>query len=339
MKRGFISGIVISLAVAFITLGYVTVSSAQDNGSPSIWGGLWQGVALVPSGGQATTTSQQTGQPKTATSTFPTPPSTAPSDPKPAPTSSSATYAALGDSVASGLGLSVIHNPSSQDRRCGRSSQAYPYEVGRQLNKSVGHYACSGASSGDLYTRQWISNFNPRIQIDQAFANGKPDLLSITIGANDVQWSQQIRRCYYGTCGTATQTEINNWRLTRLQQRLHYVLQQVRDRSDNTPPPSVIFTGYYNPISPNCALLYPGRISSQEVAWVSNGVQALNQALQQVASQYTFASLAPVDFEGHDICSSASWVQGLADPAPIHPTAHGQQVIANSVVAAYRANP
>lgn len=335
MKRGFISGIVISLVVAFMTLGYVTVSNAQGNGSPSIWSGLWQGVAIATGGGQTASASQ----PGT-TSTFPAPSSAPASTPRPtpAPASSPTTYAALGDSVASGLGLPATDNPTSQDRRCGRSSQAYPYEVGRQLNKSVGLYACSGASSGDLYTRQWISNFNPRIQIDQAFANGQPDLLSITIGANDVQWSQQIRRCYYGTCGTATQTEVHSWRLARLQQRLHYALQQVRDRSSGTPP-SVILTGYYNPISHNCALVYPERISSEEVTWVSSGVQALNQTLRQAASQYSFASFAAVDFSEHDICSSAPWVQGLTDPAPIHPTASGQQVIANSVVAAYRANP
>jgi lysophospholipase L1-like esterase len=331
MKRGFISGIVISLVVAFMTLGYATVSNAQSGGSPSIWSGLRQGVAIATGNSQA-----QTATPPPAPVAFPTLPT--PSAPSPAATPPSpVTYVALGDSVASGLGLPLVDNATTQDRRCGRSSQSYAYEVGRQLDKSVGLYACSGASSGDLYTRQWLSNFNPRIQIDQAFAQGKPELVTITIGANDTQWSQLIRRCYYGTCGTTTQTELSNWRLTRLQQRLHYALQQIQDRSHDAPP-AVILTGYYNPVSQNCAALYPERISSQEITWVSNGVQSLNQTLRQVASQYSFASFAPVDFSGHDICSGASWVQGLTDQTPIHPTAEGQQAIASSVVAAYKTN-
>lgn len=331
MKRGFISGIVISLVVAFMTLGYATISNAQGNGSPSIWNGLRQGVAI------ATGNSQQSAAvtfPQTPTA-FPAPPSTTPTA-TPTPTSpSSITYAALGDSVASGLGLPLTANATSQDRRCGRSPQAYAYEVGRHLNKPVGLYACSGASSGDLYTRQWLSNFNSRIQIDQAFVQGKPDLITITIGANDVQWSQLIRRCYYGTCGTGIQTEVANWRLTRLQQRLHYAMQQVQDRSNGTPP-TIILTGYYNPVSQACATLYPERISAEEITWVSNGVQNLNQSLQQVAGQYSFAHFAPVDFSGHDICSNAPWVQGLTDQAPVHPTVQGQKAIAEAVVTAYQ---
>ena len=310
MKRGFISGIILSLVVAFITLGYVGVSNAQEN-RPT-----------------------HTIKPWPASFT-PTPsPSPTPTPPSYPPAVEPFKYAALGDSVASGLGLPYVDSATAQDKRCGRSSQAYPYLVGQQLNLKVGLFACSGASSGDLYTRQWISNYNPRIQVDQAFSQGRPELISITIGANDVQWSQQIRRCYYGTCGTTTQNRLAKLRLALLQQRLHYVMQQIQDRS-NGRPPTVVVTGYYNPISQTCAQLYPDRITSQEVDWVSNGVKKLNDGLHQVAKQYSFTSFATVDFSGHDICSSSPWVQSLTDPAPLHPTAEGQKAIAQAVVAAY----
>ena len=81
---------------------------------------------------------------------------------------------------------------------------------------------------------------------------------------------------------------------------------------------------------------YPDRITSQEIAWVNNGVQQLNQLLQSVAQSHSqFVRFAPVDFTGHDICSTDPWVQGLTDSAPIHPTVNGQQAIANAIVRAY----
>lgn len=298
MRRGFISGIVISLFVAFATFMYTSVSAAQNNDS-------------------SPTPSTSFNQ---AVSTVATP-----------------SYVALGDSVAAGLGLPLVDNATSQDRRCGRSSQSYAYEVGRQLDRNAALYACSGASSGDLFTRQWLSNFNPRIQIDQAFTQGTPEIISITVGANDIRWSNLVRKCYSGTCGTELQTRSVELRLAWLQRNLHSALQQIQNRSNNAPP-QVILTGYYDPISQNCAAIYPDRITEDEIAWVSGGVQAVNQTLQDTANSYSsFVDFAAVDFSGHDICSTTPWVQGLSDAAPIHPTIEGQQAIAAAVVQAAKA--
>lgn len=340
MRRGFISGIVISLFVVFATFMYTSASNAQgSDSSPTIWSGLIQGANLTF--GSISNGAGSNRADNTADSQLPQTPST-PSDQTPTasiptPTVAAPEYVALGDSVAAGLGLPYVDNATSQDRRCGRSSQSYAYEVGRRLDRSVALYACSGASSGDLYTRQWLSNFNPRIQIDQAFAQGTPEIISITVGANDIRWNSLVRACYTSACGTTTQTRLVEARLVALQLNLSLALQQIQSRSKGTPP-KVILTGYYNPVSQSCTTVYPDRVTSDEVSWVNGGVEAVNQTLQAVANNYdSFVDFAAVDFSGHDICSTTPWVQGLSDTAPIHPTAEGQQAIATTIVQAANA--
>lgn len=335
--RGFVSGIALSVLASVGVLSAVMVSNAQGSqAEQNIWSGLWSGANLSFGSAQSTTSSspndiwRQPDEPQPEASTPASPGSQS-------QLSSSNRYVALGDSVAAGLGLPYLESASSQDRRCGRSSQAYAFEAGRILNRPTELYACSGASAGDLYTRQWISNQNADIQINQAFASGTPGLISITVGANDLNWSRLIQRCYTGTCGTAAQTANLQDDLEDMQRYLGRAMTRIEQRS-NGAAPLVIITGYYNPISAQCSTLLPDRITSAEIDWVSRSANSLNQSLQQVAANYSFARFAAIDFSGHDICSSDPWVQTLTDRAPIHPTAEGQVAIARAIAQVAGAN-
>ena len=105
------------------------------------------------------------------------------------------TYAALGDSVAAGLGLLAASNATNQDLQCGRTTQAYPYIVAQTLGVQLIDVACSGATAGDLVTQQGVSGPNITPQLDIAFAAGTPQLITITAGANDVHWDDFLRYC------------------------------------------------------------------------------------------------------------------------------------------------
>jgi lysophospholipase L1-like esterase len=190
--------------------------------------------------------------------------------------------------------------------------------------------ACSGATAGDLFTVQGVSGPNIPAQLTTAFANGTPQLMTITAGANDIHWAAFLKKCAASTCGTASDSSIANIYMTVLKFKLHYALSSIQARSHGTPP-TVVMTGYYNPVSAACNSI-DARFTPSELAWFSGEVAALNQTIQNVSSQYSFARFAPVDFTGHDLCSADSWVQGLQDPAPIHPTAAGQAAIANAVL-------
>lgn len=256
-------------------------------------------------------------------------------------------YVAMGDSVAAGLGLPLVSGASSQDTRCGRSNQAYPYKVAQTKQLQLVHVACSGATAGDLVSRQGVKGPNISRQISHIFAGGQPTLITATAGANDVRWTRFIYKCYQSTCGTAADTAAVDNRLVLLQAKLLAFFGELQARSqktNNSTPPTTVVTGYYNPVSAQCnvsasdgATSTSSRqpaayLSAAELGWIETSVEALNQTIRQVASQFAFARYAAVDFTGHDICSSDPWVQSLTDPAPIHPTAEGQRVIAESIL-------
>lgn len=261
----------------------------------------------------------------------PKPPAPTPQPPisTPAPRTSN-TYAALGDSVAAGLGLATPTTSGTAAAACGRTAEAYPNIVAQNMNLPLVHAACSGATMGDMFTEQDINGTDIPPQFNAAFAGGTPQLITMTAGANDAHWVQFIQTCYFGNCATATETTLADGLLFSLRAKMVVMFTDLQARSHGHPPTTVV-TGYYNPLSSACTSLTPN-ITSDEITWMSAEVNALNTTLQRVVSNYSFAKFAPVDFSGHDICSSAPWVQGVSGNAPFHPTATGQQVIAQSVL-------
>jgi lysophospholipase L1-like esterase len=243
-------------------------------------------------------------------------------------------YVALGDSVAAGLGLSPTV-PGS-DVACGASTQAYPALVAANLGKGYHTVACSGATVGDLFTEQHLSGTTRDIepQLDQAFAAGTPDLMTLTAGANDIHWASFIKACYATTCGTSTDQSLANGLVRAMQYKLAYALSSVQRRSHNAPP-MVVVTGYYQPLSAACVSQQAG-LTAAELTWLRNETTAFNQAIATTVSYYPFARFAPVNFNGHELCTSDSWIQGPNAAAPFHPTARGQQALAQAILAKIR---
>jgi len=101
-------------------------------------------------------------------------------------------YFGLGDSIASGHGLMDTGGP------CRRSLRSYPHKVAELLSQRYATVnwtilACSGATAGQPSRRtladdpnKWLQN-----QVDYVLAHlsNRPTLVSITIGANDFNWS------------------------------------------------------------------------------------------------------------------------------------------------------
>ncbi|TAH33743.1 SGNH/GDSL hydrolase family protein [Candidatus Saccharibacteria bacterium] len=238
-------------------------------------------------------------------------------------------YVALGDSVAAGAGLPT--GPNSGDAQCQRSSQAYAYGVAEAANLQLKHVACGGATADDMFTTQQVGNATIRAQLDAAFEGGTPDLITITVGANDMRWSDFLKVCL------SDQNCDNRWYgytvdalLVGLRAKLAYTLASIDYRSHGDKTPKVIITGYYNPVSQACT--GPIRtLSSGEVNWISGQINKLNRTIQSTTGWYSFAKYAPVDFSGHDICSGRSWIQGVGWPAPFHPSADGQKAMAAAV--------
>lgn len=245
---------------------------------------------------------------------------------------SSPSYVALGDSVAAGAGLPVVAGVS-EDTVCGRSAEAYPYKVAAGLGTSVTHLACSGAKVDEgIYGIQERQGYDITPQLDKAFASGVPDLITVTVGANDARWSQFIQSCYAWKCDTRTQTALAKVYRADLRFELVRMLNKIENASGDTPP-KVMMSGYFAPFS-TLDCVESNRITSSEQAWLKKQASALNQAIKSVVPYYSFAQYVPIDFTGHELCSEDPWVQGASDLAPFHPTAEGQTAIAEAFLEA-----
>lgn len=242
-------------------------------------------------------------------------------------------YVAMGDSVAAGAGLPNDMSATGMDELCDRSSQAYSYLIAQRLQTSVVHTACSGAKVDEgIYGNQDRSNTIVPPQINAAFASGAPDIITVTIGANDVRWNQFIRQCYVTRCGFAVDDARMKLYRADLRIELTRMLAQIQANSRGAPP-QVFISGYYSPIA-TTECLSGERITATEATWLSEQAANLNQAIRSVVPLFSFTEYVPIDFTGHEVCSGDPWVQGLEAEAPIHPTAAGQAVIAESFLKA-----
>jgi len=240
-------------------------------------------------------------------------------------------YVALGDSVAAGLGLPTDSDSSA----CNRTNESYPQVVAKTLDMNVTNLACSGATILDgVLGSQTVNQLALPSQIHQLLALPRPALISLTVGANDVNWTSFIRQCYLGTCGSDSDTAGVQAKLTDVASNLKMTLDQLQAHY-NSVAPHVVVTGYYQvmPATPATCSDLQG-VDASEMAWVRDQQTALSNTIKDVVGNYHFAAFAPIDFSRHELCSGDPWVQGLNDKAPYHPTAEGQNAIAKQVIAA-----
>lgn len=238
------------------------------------------------------------------------------------------TYAALGDSVAAGVGLQP---PADTNTRCGRTTQAYAYKVAQDRGLSLIHAACSGATVQDLFTSQ-DGTIPP--QLRTAFAQGTPQLITLTVGANDMHWADYLRKCAASTCGTVADDQATDALRAVFSAKLRLAFSTIQWGSGGLPP-KVVVTGYSNPISNACIGKQPIADAS-EIAWLNSQRDKLNQAIRDAAAPYSFVKYASMDFTGHSICSPDPWFLGPNDPNSFHPNAAGQAAIAASVLDTFR---
>ena len=236
------------------------------------------------------------------------------------------TYVALGDSVAAGAGLPTT------DAICARSPQAYPNQIAASLGTSVTSLACSGAKIDEgLYGPQVRGGTTLTPQIDQALSTSTPDLMTITIGANDARWIEFMTKCYISTCGSTFDSAAAKVLRVDLRGELSAALYRIKNLSTSGVPPKVLISGYYNPLS-NAQCLGEGRVTLKELSWIRNQTNSLNQAIRSVTPYFKNVTYVPISVTGHELCSKDPWVQGITAAAPLHPTAAGQAAIAQSFV-------
>ena len=223
--------------------------------------------------------------------------------------SSSTRYVALGDSYSAGLGAP---NASTD---CGRSPQGYPtlWATAHGITTFT-DVTCSGAVTDDVLANQ-VPALSPQT-----------DVVTITIGGNDIGMGQQVSTCLTSGDQACAQT-IQQFE-TDLPTYLAKIDQTYAAIRQAAPHAQVYVLGYphlfeatafcFDLISPNQA----------QRTMLNEGNDVFNDSLARHAAQagFRFVDVRP-NFAGHSDCSPSSWINPILSlPGPLHPNANGYRL-------------
>lgn len=218
-------------------------------------------------------------------------------------------YVALGDSFSSGVGTGSYTLSSS----CKRSVYAYPYLVSQQRpDTMLAFVACTGATTSDVMASQ--------IQAVDATTS----IVSVTIGGNDIHFSDLIVQCTLSDCSAALDSTRASLPSV-LNPRLDTVYSAIRSQAAEGA--RVVVLGYPRMFTSSGCFGTLG-ISSTERAKANQLAEALDGVIAARAGAFLFTyKSALASFSTHAVCSSSPWLNGLSLFNPgesYHPNRNGQ---------------
>lgn len=224
-------------------------------------------------------------------------------------------YDALGDSYASGYGVPPY-------TACGRSDAAYAVQLDGRMRIELDDFvACGGATTTSLVADGQLE------ALDE-----DTDLVTLTIGGNDIGWSQAVGACLGGTDGQCRgMLDVTRSRITtELPGLLDSVYSQV---ADGAPNAHVVVTGYAHLFSPEYGAFLGASPAEQEA--LNEGADLLNSVIAETAADHGFELVDVTKrFLGHGVNSPEPWILGPFDPGRFHPNAAGYEAYTAAVTAA-----
>jgi hypothetical protein len=245
---------------------------------------------------------------------------------------------ALGDSYSSGEGT-YTYDQHSEAQKCHRGPVAWPryLELGVDAIARIEHKACTGEKATQL---QDGYHDNPA-QIDVSAPNPDVEIVTITIGGNDVGFEGIVWECYrpLSTCADVPESRNFQRKLQVLTARLvTEIYPAIRTAYPNA---RIVHVGYPLIVPrPGNTPVNCGWLGADEQAAAVEIAGDLNFSIQQAAFLSTedveFISITDV-LAGHELCTSDAWVEpviiqrrGVASEQG-YPTMRGQDAIAASV--------
>ncbi|MFE9359944.1 SGNH/GDSL hydrolase family protein [Streptomyces olivaceoviridis] len=249
-------------------------------------------------------------------------------------------YVALGDSYASAPLV-----PTQVDATCLRSSQNYPSLVAQSRSATLTDVSCSGATTADLTAPQ--ADGVPA-QLDAV--DRRTDLVTLTIGGNDIGFSTVLGTCAQLTAtdpaGTPCRTHFTGTGADRISDAIARtgpkVAQVLRGIHQRAPHARVVVVGYPD-LFPDDGVGCTSKtvpLAMGDFAWLRDKEKELNAMLARQAvkggARYVNTYTPTV---GHDLCEPTGerWIETFAPEtpaAPVHPNATGERVMASAVEAA-----
>ena len=228
-------------------------------------------------------------------------------------------YDALGDSYAVGAGVLPADT-------CGRSASAPAVLVDGRMRIALDDLAaCGGATTADTYAQV------------AAALDADTDLVTISMGGNDVAWTQAVGACVFGSgqqCVDAVAW--TGYLSTRaLPPQLDAAYAAIRQAA---PDAHVVVTGYPRFFSAGYGdwTVAPGyAVTTGEQALMNAGADTLNAAIAQVAARHGFQFVDVTKrFADHGVNAADPWISDLSGVAPFHPTARGYEAYAAAITSA-----
>ena len=232
----------------------------------------------------------------------------------------------MGDSTAAGLGGPPVPEATPLDEACERSSIAFARTLARVNDWTVDNLGCSGASiEHGVLGAQTAGGRRIPPQLAVAKRATAPEVVIVNIGANDVHWSTLVFLCGAAdSCDNRALTAYFQRSLEDFTQDYYELLRQLATLPGD---PLVLINRYYVPFDPELDCLEELGLTREKIEVLLERLATVNQVLANGAETFGYRSVQP-DFEGHELCTEQSYVQGPDDPAPLHPNARGHLVIA-----------
>ncbi len=226
-----------------------------------------------------------------------------------APRAADVDYVALGDSFSSGVGA------PGQTGSCSRSPLAYPGLYAAATDPATYRSAaCGGATTGTLRSSQLSA------------LSTATDLVSLTIGGNDVGFAPTVLTCTLSSdsgCTAAVDAALELLD-TQIPAALDATYADIRARA---PAATVVVLGYpllFDETAPTCGLT---NMSIPKRQALNRGARELNAVIADRATAAGFVWEDVTDeFAGHGICARTPYLNGLVLLPPtnsFHPNAAG----------------
>jgi GDSL-like Lipase/Acylhydrolase family len=245
--------------------------------------------------------------------------------------------AVIGDSRASRAGGPALAQPTESDQACTRSADSLANELSSMISAPVANLACPGASVANGLRgpqSQGGQLLPPQVGLLKQLSGLK--FVVVMVGPNDLSWGDQLRYCYgVADCHDRLTEGEYVYRLSEFDRNYGDLLHDLNDLPGS---PKVIIVNSYDVFGPGAscpdAAGPPGAIglSPQNIELLISRNRALNDVINFGARKYKFPVAAPVLTP---LCQSGTDglgpdIQGLADPAPFHPTGVGMLRIASA---------
>lgn len=270
----------------------------------------------------------------------------------------------LGDSVASGEGNPDVPGGAAaqwENEQCHRSAFAGPAQAAIALERADPktsvtfiHLACSGAkiNAGLLGPYAGVipgALLPPQLdQLRSLVGDREVDAILISIGANDVTFSNIVKLCFIGTdCGTGLAAKLFANKIVKLP--AGYTALSTALDGLSVPPGRNYITEYFDPTrndtgafcgtilsdSPMGGPRSPFQVTPAEAEWASNTMMTgLNSAVATAAAlhRWTYVGGIRSPFLAHGYCAADHWVDRFSESmalqgdenGTLHPNHEGQ---------------